>query len=495
MTDGSPGAPRVGPEQVLDRITDGIVALDSNLRYTYVNQRAELILGTSSNDLLGKYAWKDAPELVEMIAEQQVEEALSARQRRVLDTYHSNLERWFEVHVHPDETGVTLYFNDVTDRKGEETSLRSMYRITADRDASLDQKLDQLLLLGREYLDLSYGFLTRISGDVQEIIQESGNHPTIQSGIRCPLSEAYCRKTIQRDSLLAVQNAPKEGWEGDPAYEQHELGAYIGAKVIVEGDLYGTFCFADAEPRERPFTERERSVVELMTLWTSYELEQDQTQKQLERQNEWLDEFASVLSHDLRNPLNVAQGHTVLTQEKLDDDAPGRLHLRKVEKALDRMEAITRDTLALARRDETAPEKEPIEIDNLAEQCWEMVDTQEASLSVEDPFMLRGDSDQLQHIFENLFRNAVEHGGDHVTLRVGRAGDDAFYVEDDGPGIPTEERESIFKPGYSSAEDGSGLGLNIVQQIAEAHDWAVRATAGTEGGARFEFANVEMIES
>lgn len=495
MTDANAGGSRAAPKQVLARITDGIVALDDNLQYTYVNQRAELILGTSSDDLLGKYAWTDAPELTDMIDEQQVEDALSAGQRCVLETYHSNLERWFEVHVHPDDTGVTLYFNDVTDRKEEETSLRSMYRITADRDASLSQKLDQLLALGQEYLDLSYGFLSRISEDEQQIVQASGGHPTIQSGATCPLSKAYCRKTIQRDDLLAVQNAPNEGWKDDPAYEHHELGAYIGSKVIVEGELYGTFCFADSAPRERPFTERERSVLELMTLWTGYELEQRHAQNQLRRQNEWLDEFASVLSHDLRNPLNVALGHTSIAQDKFNGGEEKRQHLRKTKQALARMETIIRDTLVLSRRDATELEIKPIESADLVERCWEMVATEDASLEIEDAFTLHGDADQLRHVLENLFRNAVEHSDGHVTIRVGQVDEQAFYVEDDGPGIPTDERDAVFEPGHSSADDGSGLGLTIIQRIADAHDWTVSVTDSPEGGARFEFSGVEIVSA
>jgi len=495
MTDGNEGAPHAPPKQVLDRITDGVVALDSNLRYTYVNRRAELILGTSSNDLLGKYAWKNAPELTEIIAEQQVEEALSARRRRILDTYHPNLERWFEVHVHPDDTGVTLYFNDVTARKQEETSLRSMYRIAADRAVSLNQKLDRLLALGRDYLDLSYGFLTRISEDVQEIIQASGSHPTIQNGATCSLSEAYCRKTIRQDDLLAVQNAPNEGWAEDPAYNKYELGSYIGAKVIVEGDLYGTFCFADAEPRTHPFTERERSIVELMTLWTGYELEQRHTQSRLKRKNEWLDEFASVLSHDLRNPLNVALGQTAIAQDKLNGGEEKQRPLRKMKQALARMETIIRDTLILSQRGETDLELEAINISNLAEQCWEMVPSEDASLEIEDAFTLHGDADQLRHVFENLFRNAVEHSDGPVTIRVGQIDDQAFYVEDDGPGIPADERDSVFEPGYSSADDGSGLGLSIIRRIANAHDWRVAVADSPDGGARFVFSRVEIVSS
>jgi signal transduction histidine kinase len=72
-----------------------------------------------------------------------------------------------------------------------------------------------------------------------------------------------------------------------------------------------------------------------------------------------------------------------------------------------------------------------------------------------------------------------------VTVRV-LGLDDGFAIEDDGTGIPEDERESVFGSTYSTADDGTGFGLAIVDRIAEAHGWNVTATEGRDGGARFE---------
>lgn len=75
-----------------------------------------------------------------------------------------------------------------------------------------------------------------------------------------------------------------------------------------------------------------------------------------------------------------------------------------------------------------------------------------------------------------------------MTVTVGRLADDAgFYVEDDGPGIPSDRRSAVFERGVASDEGGTGLGLSIVATVANAHGWAVSATEGSDGGARFEF--------
>jgi PAS domain S-box-containing protein len=205
-------------------------------------------------------------------------------------------------------------------------------------------------------------------------------------------------------------------------------------------------------------------------------------ERRLRRQNERLDEFASVISHDLRNPLNVAQGRATLLDEQIESEHTGPL-----VRALDRMEAIIMDTLTLARQGDAIEETESVRLTDLVGQCWGVVDTDEATLEIADELVFDGDHDRLQHVFENLFRNAVEHGGPDVTVRVGCVDTDTIYVEDDGPGIPVDRRDDVFEPGHSSTSGGTGFGLTIVKRIVEAHGWTVSVTEGLDGGARFEF--------
>jgi PAS domain S-box-containing protein len=205
-------------------------------------------------------------------------------------------------------------------------------------------------------------------------------------------------------------------------------------------------------------------------------------ERRIRQQNERLDEFASVVSHDLRNPLNVAQGRATLVAEQTESD-----HLDPLLDALDRMEAIVEDTLTLARQGDTIHDTAEISLTDLVGKCWGTVDTGNATIEIVDEVTFQGDPERLRHVFENLFRNAVEHGGSDVTVRVGSHDEQGIFVEDDGPGIPVEKREDVFKPGHSSARGGTGFGLTIVKRIVEAHGWEFTVTDGTAGGARFEF--------
>jgi signal transduction histidine kinase len=211
------------------------------------------------------------------------------------------------------------------------------------------------------------------------------------------------------------------------------------------------------------------------------------SERKLHRKNERLDEFASVISHDIRNPLSVALGRIQLLEEETESE-----HVAPIARSLRRIGAIVSDTLTLARHGETVAETESISLTSLVDQCWGTVDVAAATLRVEDECTIHGDPDRLRHVLENLFNNSVSHGGPTVTVRVGRLGDTGFYVEDDGPGIPETERETVFEPGHRSSTGGTGFGLTIVRRIAEAHGWAVVVTESEAGGARFEFDGVDI---
>jgi len=248
--------------------------------------------------------------------------------------------------------------------------------------------------------------------------------------------------------------------------------------------------------------------------------------KELERQTERLEEFASIVSHDLRNPLNVAQSRVKLARRNGDGS-----HLDVAIRAHDRMEALIEDLLALARGGDAIDKTEAVGLSAVVDRCWADVETAGATLAVDTDRLLRADRSRLRQLVENLLRNSVEHGStsprsqvpedtvehgptgnqtqsgdavehgptgegtadDGVTVTVGDLSN-GFYVADDGPGIPPDERDDVFEAGYSTARDGTGFGLRIVERVAEAHGWTVYLTESDDGGARFEIRGVEFAE-
>jgi PAS domain S-box-containing protein len=205
------------------------------------------------------------------------------------------------------------------------------------------------------------------------------------------------------------------------------------------------------------------------------------------RREEKLERFASVLSHDLRNPLNAAMAQVTLLREVEGCDNE---YVDTLEDLTDRMAEIIDDVLTLAREGRYVTDPETFPLSPAVEEAWNTVDAPAATLLVADDLgTVEGDRRRVRRLLENLFDNASRHGGADVTVAVDRL-DDGFAVTDDGPGIPAGERTDVFEYGYSTADDGTGFGLNIVAEIADAHDWDVAVSEGDDGGARFEVTGV-----
>jgi len=290
------------------------------------------------------------------------------------------------------------------------------------------------------------------------------------------------------------------------------------------------------ETNVRPLTVDDRRSVALVMRDVT---ERRERKRRLERQNERLEEFASIVSHDLRNPLQVLAGRLQAIDAERDADGAVHLdeHLPSMQRSVDRMQTLIDDLLTLSRQGEAVEDPTTVSLASVAGQAWETTDAPEADLHVRTGRTVAGDDSRVRQLLENLFRNAVEHGStspdsraqqdavehsstsprsqtpedagrasssepsvadapedavehddDGVTIVVDDLEDDAgFFVADDGPGIPAEEREAVLEMGYTNSDDGTGIGLGIVTEVAAAHDWTVELTESADGGARFEF--------
>ena len=216
---------------------------------------------------------------------------------------------------------------------------------------------------------------------------------------------------------------------------------------------------------------------------------QKERERELKRQNRRLDEFASIVSHDLRNPLSVAEGNVELLREECDSD-----RIDTIEQSLTRMSELIEDLLQLSRVGDDTESMESVSLTELPKNCWQSVETGDATLQTKASRTIRANPSRLAQLFENLMRNAVEHTRQDITVTIGGI-KDGFYVEDDGPGIPEDRRDNVFDAGHTTTDEGTGFGLSIVKEVAEAHGWDISIAEGSEGGARFEITNVEFETS
>lgn len=291
-----------------------------------------------------------------------------------------------------------------------------------------------------------------------------------------------------KDELIGMQI-----WDVDQRAEPEEAKARladmdIGDRLQIEGRYRrkdGSTFPVDVHVRRLDVAEGRRYLV--ISRDISEQIERERT---LKEQNERLEQFAGVVSHDLRNPLSTAIGYLDLAREENEWE-----HLDRVSRNLDRMERIIGDVLWLAREGEGIGSTESVDLQEAVDASWAVVagrGSDDGPIVPEDETLGRitADYDRLRQLLENVLANALEHGGADVTVRV-ESLPDGFAVIDDGPGIPAERQDRIFDIDYSTSGKGTGFGLHIVKQIADAHGWDIRVTDSDAGGTRLEFTGVD----
>ncbi|ELZ51987.1 multi-sensor signal transduction histidine kinase [Halorubrum distributum JCM 9100] len=422
--------------------------------------------------------------------------------------------RDFILHVIPvkqsGETVIYSVYADIEDQKRVERTLRRLHATTREMFGGED-RADIAALASRAAIDIlefpnsgvrlydPEANVLRPTAISEEATEAFGDRPAFGPGDGRVWEAFETGQPVVVDDLAAVDTAVGYG----------ELRSLL---VVPLGD-HGAMPLGAREPGF--FDETDLQLARVLAANVTVALDHAERTEQLrdrdaalQREIDRLEKFAGFVSHDLRNPLNVAAGRADLARS-LTDDAAVIEELDRAEDAHDRMSQLIDDLLALARQGRTVDEIESVPLDEAAERAWRTVDTDDATLDVsEATAAVEADPERLRTLFENLFINSVEHGsansrsepddsaelgsdtdaeGDtdaaDLTVSVGSL-PDGFYVADDGAGFDIDP-EAATEYGRSSASNGTGFGLAIVREIATAHGWELSIDG--DDGARFEF--------
>lgn len=218
--------------------------------------------------------------------------------------------------------------------------------------------------------------------------------------------------------------------------------------------------------------------------------ERKEHEQNFEQQTERFQELTKFLSHDLHNQITIIDGRLELIENEISSD-----NVSIARESLSRIEDMIDKLAELAESGESKIDPQPVPLHSIIEQSWTNVNVAEATLNADISGEIIADPERLQTLFENLFLNAIEHGGPTVTVNVGRIQGDSpgFYVEDDGEGISHSDPETLFESGYTTENSGTGLGLAIVQRVSVSHDWQISIHADEMSGLRFEITDVEFV--
>lgn len=500
-------------ETMVQASGDPMYTLDETGNFTYLNDRLCEISGYERTELLGQpvsmlISESDVAKGQEVIAgllsDQDTDQATF--EMTIETTSGEKIESETHVALLPFEEGsfqgTVGVVRDISERKERARRLTALHEAANDleRADSTEDVFESLAEAAQNILDFDFVSVDKVEGDRLVMRESVGGGSEEGYYHEVPLSAddnlgaqaARTGETSLIEDLRELDVTP-----ADPEYRAvltvpiEDMGVFqAGSKTV------GAFDEIDRELAELLVEHARTALVNIEN-----ERQLREQRRKLEHENERLEEFASVVSHDLRNPLTVAGGRLAEAQERYESDA-----LEDVQEALGRMDRLIGDLLTLARQGKRVESMEPVDLQEIVGGCWYNVSTEGARLSVEIEEAVYADETRLAQVFENLFRNSVEHGRPEdteaaaedteaeMTIRIGRL-ENGFFVEDDGTGIPESERDDVFETGYTSSENGTGFGLRIVREVAEAHDWEVQVTAGTEGGARFEFTGVEFATS
>ena len=371
--------------------------------------------------------------------------------------------------VYPDSDVEFAMYTDITERKERERELQRQN----DRLQALFRNARSAVVEYAYYDDEA--IVERVNSRFESVFGYEG-----ETLVGEPL-DRFIVPSDERGSISDIDERVKRGEHLDEEVRRETVDGVrtfiLRNTPIDTGDrVRGYASYVDITQRKERERELERTKRRL-----------EDSNEALRRKNERLEQFASVVSHDLRNPLTVAR-----LQAEFAEESGGDEHFERLHTSHERMDAMIEDLLLLARAETSVDTDGTVALASRAKRAWEGVRTPGAKLELDLPGAseIRGDPELLGHVFENLFRNAVDHNDRPVTVRVGVLAENGertgFYVEDDGCGIDPDSAGQATDYGYSTAESGTGFGLSIVAEFVDRHGWELTIGDSTDGGARFE---------
>jgi PAS domain S-box-containing protein len=399
-------------------------------------------------------------------------------------------------------------------------------RCAKDGD-DVDSCLEEILDVAIEITGGDKGNIQLLNGDAEtlRLVTQTGFDDAFVELFECGQNgDSACGVALQSKQRVVVENIDNsEIYAGKLSLQAMREADVLAVEsvplVSSEGKALGIIS-THFRHAHRP-SEQELRLMDLLARQTADYLERKRVEAEREQllarehelretaeeANRLKDEFLAIMSHELRNPLNVILGYAelLLRMEEIKS-AP---HLQRMADAVKRnavaQSKLIRDLLDLSRlrsgklelnRETVSP---VASIENAIETVRIDAEVKGVEIRVEAPddaLFVQADPVRLEQIIWNLLNNSVKftpHGG-HIVVRLEEENDEiVLTVSDNGQGIDSSFLPHIFEifrqadPGTSRAQQGMGIGLAVVQQLVELHGGSVSASsAGLGKGATFK---------
>ncbi|WP_306058926.1 ATP-binding protein [Natronococcus wangiae] len=449
-------------QEIYGRISDAFFALNEDWEFTYLNDRAHELINPENRELVGKTVWDEFPGAINRDFRPKYERAMYEQEALSFEEYYSDpLDRWFEVRAYPSKTGLSVYFQDVTDRKLREQELE-LFR------ALLDHSHDSVLVIephtGR-FLDVNETACRRLGYDRDELLELSVHD----------MERRFADVEAWRSHAEDVKNEGAVTITGE--HERKDGSTYPAEVNVAHVELDQEYMVAIA----RDITKRR------------------ERERELEESNKRLEQFAYAASHDLQEPLRMVSSYLQLIERRYEDefDEDGEEFLEFAVDGADRMREMIDGLLEYSRVETRGDPFEPVALEEILEHVVEdlqfQIEETNATITTERLPRVRGDASQLRQLFQNLLSNAITYCGDepprvHVSAeRNGRKW--TISVRDEGIGIDPDDQDRVFEVFQRlhthDAHQGTGIGLALCQRIVERHDGEIWVDSEPGEGSTF----------
>ncbi|WP_254523478.1 PAS domain-containing sensor histidine kinase [Natrinema caseinilyticum] len=452
-------------QRILGRISDAFYAVDDQLRFTHVNEQAAKLLQRSEAELLGEAVWDVFPDARETRGDEAFRHALEAQEFVSYEEQLPSLEKWFDVRVYPSETGLSVYFRDITERKERQQELERYEQTVEtvwDGVYALDEN-DRFVLVNEAFCEL-------VGYEREELL---GEPPTLIN------SEAVNEAANEMEAEIVTG-------QREVGVLEYEFETADGATIPVE-TRFRPYHYGDGRTGRCGVTRDIR--------------DRKEYERKLEESNERLEQFAYIASHDLQEPLRMVTSYLRLLEQRYGDafDEDGEEFLEFAVDGAERMREMIDGLLKYSRVETHGDSFEPVDLNTVLEDVRADLQFQteetDAEITTEDLPRVDGDASQLRQLLQNLLDNAITYSGEHpprVHVTADRRSQEwVISVEDEGIGIDPDYQErvfTIFDRLHSREEyNGMGIGLALCERIVERHGGDIWVESELGEGATFSF--------
>jgi PAS domain S-box-containing protein len=440
--------------QVFEAISDGVVLVDRNWRFTYLNRRATEILGRGANrghNLAGQHLLDIFPDVAGSPFQQHYAEAMNEGRTVEFTGYYAPLDIWADIRVVPTADGIAIFFQDITQQRRAEQAI-------SDSSRRLRQALDAA--------ELGTWSWDRAS-DLLDLDQRTAALLHVEPHARVTRSALREHIVLADDRPSALRNLQRSLESGGLYSAEYRVDAPPGQVTWISSSGIATFS-----PGSTEITGMVGTVQDITTRKNS-EAALLQGEKLAATGR-----LAATIAHEINNPLEAVTNLIYLA--KTDPEVPNeaRILLETADDELARVAQIAQQTLDFYR-----DHGRPVEIDlnDLLERCVDLFARHmqsrriDCSLDLAPGLRIVARAGEIRQVVSNLLVNAMDASSSSGVIRIRgrrrvRSGCDGvcLLVCDHGSGIPEHARERLFSPFFTTKEAmGTGLGLSVTRGIIE----------------------------